>query len=251
MTIFLTMLLLGFLIGFVGVGGAALVVSVLVAFFNIPVHTALGVSLGAMAFTTLSGAYSHFRDGNVSLKIGGAISIFSAFGAFLGAKLAHFIPEGDLKFLTASLLFLSAVLVYLRLLSPWKSIFYDIRPQKECKGFHFWMVCLGIGLFNGLLSGTFGFGAAQFIQLSLLIFFILPLNKIVGTTMLIILPMGVFGSFGYLLSDTLDLRLLMQVVVALMIGAYLGAKFTKRAPNLLLKAAMISLPVISGILLLI
>lgn len=41
--IFLSMLLLGTLIGFVGAGGAGVTITLLTVGFNIPIHIALGV----------------------------------------------------------------------------------------------------------------------------------------------------------------------------------------------------------------
>lgn len=43
--IFLSMLLLGTLIGFVGAGGAGVTITLLTVGFNIPIHIALGVAL--------------------------------------------------------------------------------------------------------------------------------------------------------------------------------------------------------------
>lgn len=42
--IFLSMLLLGTLIGFVGAGGAGVTITLLTVGFNIPIHIALGVA---------------------------------------------------------------------------------------------------------------------------------------------------------------------------------------------------------------
>jgi uncharacterized membrane protein YfcA len=55
MLLFVTMILIGILIGFTGAGGAGTVIAVLTAIFGIPVHTALGTSLASMIFTSLSG----------------------------------------------------------------------------------------------------------------------------------------------------------------------------------------------------
>ena len=57
MLILLSMFGLGLAIGFVGAGGAGLVIAVLTVVFGIPIHTALGTSLGAMIFTTMSGSF--------------------------------------------------------------------------------------------------------------------------------------------------------------------------------------------------
>ena len=56
--IFLSMLLLGAVIGFVGAGGAGVTITLLTVGFGVPIHTALAVALASMVFTTLSGALS-------------------------------------------------------------------------------------------------------------------------------------------------------------------------------------------------
>ena len=63
--LFLSMLVLGGIIGFVGAGGGGVVITLLVVGFGVPIHQALAVALGSMAFTTLSGAVSHYREGEV------------------------------------------------------------------------------------------------------------------------------------------------------------------------------------------
>ena len=146
----------------------------------------------------------------------------------------------------------SAVLVYTRLTWPDLPLFHTKEGQKPVTdGGRFWILATLAGIGNGLLSGTFGFGAAQFIQLSLLIFFAMPLFQSVGTTMLIILPIATFGGFGYLLSGYLDFMLFIQVLLGLMTGAYVGAKFTRHAPRWFLKWMMVLLPGVAGVLMIV
>lgn len=71
--IIITMLVMGVLLGFVGAGGAGFIIAILTLVFHIPIHVALATSLTAMAFTTLSGVISHYREGNVVLTIGGIV----------------------------------------------------------------------------------------------------------------------------------------------------------------------------------
>lgn len=63
--LFLSMLLMGGIIGFVGAGGSGVIITLLVVGFGVPIHQALAVALGSMAFTTLSGAISHYREREV------------------------------------------------------------------------------------------------------------------------------------------------------------------------------------------
>ncbi len=248
------MLGMGMVIGFVGAGGAGAVIAILTLAFQIPVHTAVGTSLAAMMFTTISGALSHFREGNINFKVGVTVGMAGFVGAFIGAKIATtYLSDNNLKLCTASMLIASAVLVYSRLTWPNLPIFHTRGGQSEpnTTGAKFWPLAIIAGIGNGLLSGTFGFGAAQFIQLTLLIFFDMALFQSVGTTMLIILPIAISGGLGYLLSGFLDMMLFVQVLLGLMIGAYVGAKFTRHAPRWLLKWAMVMMPGLAGLLMII
>ena len=251
MLILLTMFFMGCMLGFVGAGGAGVVIAVMVTFFGIPIHMALGTSLGAMAFTTLSGAYSHFREGNVVTRIGLAMGLFGACGAFAGAKISVSLPGSLMHWLTGAMLLLSAVLIYMKVFFPNSGVFSYVRESKVLEGRRFWITAMLAGAVNGLLSGTFGIGATAFIQLTLLFFFGLGLREAVGTAMLVILPIAVMGGIGYLTSGFIDFMLFIEVVLGLMGGAYLGAKGTRRLPLLVLKIAMVAVPVLGGLLLIV
>lgn len=196
MLVFAAMLLLGAVIGFVGAGGAGVMITLLTVGFDVPIHTALGTSLAAMAFTTLSGSYSHFREGNVLRRLGLAMGLFGAVGAFCGALISSSLDTAVLTPLTAAALLLSALLIYLRIFHPHSPLFRQrfLTPR----GGRFWLLAGLTGLINGLISGACGVGAASFIQLSLLLVFNAPLYQTVGTTMLVILPIAVLGGAGFL-----------------------------------------------------
>jgi uncharacterized membrane protein YfcA len=246
MLIFIAMFGMGLLLGFVGAGGAGVVIAVLTVAFGIPIHTALGTSLGAMGFTTLSGVYSHFREDNVVIKCGLAVGIFGGLGAYLGVKIATFLPAYALTRLTACMLFLSAVLIGLRIFS---NVFSRLGNITAPEGGTFWVAAAGVGLVAGVLSGAFGIGGAPFIQIGLLVFFRLSLPQVAGTTMLVTLPIALFGGLGYLTAGYLDMDLFVKVIIGLMTGTYIGAKFTRRLPPAVLKTAMVVIPVVGGLLL--
>jgi uncharacterized protein len=248
-TILFTMLIMGLLLGFVGAGGAGVVIAVLTTVFGIPIHTALGTSLGAMAFTTLSGAYSHFREGNVNVKIGIPVGIIGAAGAFTGAKISSLLPADNLKWLTAGMLVLSAILIYVKVFYPEKGIFGRMQNGAVPGKIKFWLNACGLGFVTGLLSGTFGIGATPFIQIGLLFFFNVSLYQAVGTTMFVILPIAVLGGFGYMTAGYFDFGLFIKVVLGLMLGAYIGAKFTRRLYPIVLKTMMVAIPLTGAVLL--
>lgn len=246
--ILLTLFALGLLLGLTGGGGAGCVIAVLTTIFGVPIHLALGTSLSAMTFTTLSGTISHFREGNVHVRTGAVMGVFGAVGAFVGAKIATLIPSANLHTCTGCMIFLSAVLMYLRLYHPHSGPFAYTSTAELQPGWRFVLTAAPAGFVVGCLSGTFGIGATPFIQLVLLILFGLPLTLAVGTTMMVIMPIAIFGGLGYLLEGNLDFFLFAQVVVGLMTGAYIGAKFTKRIPWKILRVSMVLIPAIGAVI---
>ncbi|WEG12214.1 sulfite exporter TauE/SafE family protein [Pullulanibacillus sp. KACC 23026] len=247
MEIVLTMLVLGTILGFIGAGGSGFIIAFLTLLFKVPIHVALATSLTAMAFTSLSGAISHYREGNVSIKAGGIVGIFGGIGAFGGSKIASLIQENDMHYLTAGMLFLSAILLLFRMIY----LKNDDRTESSTNRYLFVLKAALLGIVTGILSGTFGIGSTPFIQLGLLTFLGLSLRKSVGTTMLVIIPIAVGGGTGFSTEGFLDVTLLIEVLVGTMVGAYIGAKFTNFLPKMVLKTAMVMVPFISGLLLLV
>ncbi|MDQ0245210.1 putative membrane protein YfcA [Bacillus fengqiuensis] len=247
MLIILTMFGLGALLGFVGAGGAGFIIAVLMLLFKIPIYKALGTSLAAMIFTSLSGAFSHYREGNVAMKAGLITGLFGAFGAFMGSKIAFIISSDILPWLTAGMLFLSSILLLVRLF-----VIKSSKEEKEEEGHSFFIgKAAFLGLLFGTVSGTVGIGSAPFIQVGLYTLLGLSVRQSVGTTMLVIIPIALGGGVGYVLEGYLDFFLLFQVLAGTMTGAYVGAKFTNLAPKNLLKVTMVATPAMAGLLLVI
>lgn len=252
MDILATMLLMGMILGFAGTGGSGFIIGILLAVFHVPVHTALGTSIAAMVFTTLSGSISHFREGNARLRSGLIIGAFGAGGAYAGTFVARMIAADQLIWLTSGMLFVSGLLIWLRTSKVFSAKERVLAEESdELKKVKFWVLAALTGLVTGSLSGVFGIGSTPFIQLALLILFGFPLRQAVGTTMVVILPIALFGSIGFFQAGFLDFVLLAQVVAGTMIGSYIGAKFTKRAPKLLLRSAMIMTPIAGSLLMLV
>lgn len=229
--------------------GAGFIIAMLTLIFHIPIHVALATSLTAMAFTTLSGVISHYREGNVVLIIGGIVGGFGAIGSYIGSKFGALIPAHLLHWFTAGMLFLSAIFMFIKLIK------FQNREELllvEVKKFskENMIKCICLGLVTGMMAGSFGIGSAPFIQLGLMVLLGLTIQQSVGTTMLVILPIAIGGGLGYSSEGYLDYILLLQVLIGTMLGAYIGAKFTNYAPRMLLKFSMIMTPVLAGCMLL-
>jgi len=240
--LFLAMLLLGLIIGFVGAGGAGVTIALLTAGFGVPIHTALAVALAAMVFTMISGTISHYREGEVVAKTGAVIGTGGILGALIGAEFAGCLPGSMLHDMTGWMLMMSAFTLYMKV---YHSAFLDhhFHLRKEMlDGKKLYIYGILCGMANGFLSGAFGIGAAAFIQLSLMVIFGVPLLKSIGTCMMIVLPISASGGLDYLFNGYLDYWIFAQTVAGLMLGAFFGAKVTHLAPLPFLKFMIVALP---------
>ena len=248
--IFLAMLIMGSVIGFVGAGGAGVTIALLTLAFDVPIHTAVAVALAAMTFTMLSGAYSHFREREVEVSTGLAMGIGGVIGAFIGANVSNLMPTAFLKTMTAIMLCASAALLYTKVYqAEWLNRHFHPR-QELLTGAPLYRKGILAGLVNGFLSGAFGIGAAAFIQITLMVSFGVTLLKSIGTCMMIILPMSASGGIGYFFTGHLDMTIFLQTLAGQAIGAWFGAKYTHLAPLPLLRFAIVATPTIGGLSLL-
>ncbi|MBA3414147.1 MAG: sulfite exporter TauE/SafE family protein, partial [Chloroflexia bacterium] len=173
---------LGVLLGFVGAGGAGLTVALLTSVFGLPVHQAIGTGLVAMCFVSVAGAASHYRQGNIAVRAGVIVGLAGIVGAVAGANFGQGIPDGTLKLLAGSALWVLALLVWLRTRYADRILALAAsgsgHPRRDL------IIAVALGLFGGVASAFFGVGMAPLLQLGLLTALRLPLRQSVGTTML-------------------------------------------------------------------
>jgi uncharacterized membrane protein YfcA len=278
--VIVTMFVVGLILGFIGAGGSGFIISILTVGFGFSIHTVLGTALLAMLLSSLSGAVSHYREGNMNLTTGTAVGAAGALGAFACSKVSNFIPSSELTWMTAVMLIVSGLALWLRMgiVSRRKKAeageaagaqagsgegadagegaqevsAIGIKPERiTLKHPTFWIKALGIGIVTGCLSGLFGIGSTPFIQIGLMAVLGMPVRIAAGTTMLVIIPIALGGGLGYYSLGHVDLGLLIQVSVSVMLGSYIGAKFTKRVPSPVLQTAMVVFPMIGGAILLV
>ncbi len=87
----------GFLAGLLGVGGGAVVVPALTLATDMTHYQALGTSLCAMSVPAMVGTFTHFRQGNVAMRIAPALAIGAFIGGYAGGKLGLQVNENVLR----------------------------------------------------------------------------------------------------------------------------------------------------------
>jgi uncharacterized protein len=242
--------LIGIIIGFVGAGGAGIVMAMLTSAYHLPIHAAIGTALGIMCLTTVSGAISHFREGNVAPRVGLVVGCAGALGAIAGAMLNQHAPAAPLQIASGLGLWGLAVLLYLR-----TRIVPSLLPANQWAGetprpFGDWATSVGLGLSGGTAAAFLGVGMAPFLQLGYLSALRLPLRQTVGTTMFTLVFISATGSLALWRAGDVSLPHLIGGTAGLASGAFIGARFTRRAPRGVLRWSVLAVPVVAGALLL-
>jgi uncharacterized membrane protein YfcA len=103
-------LIAGIFSGLIGIGGATIIIPVLVLLFGLSQHTAQGTTLALMVPPIgLLAAWTYYRAGYVDLKIAALICVGFFVGGLIGARIATEIPEQLLRRIFGVVLFLMSL----------------------------------------------------------------------------------------------------------------------------------------------
>jgi uncharacterized membrane protein YfcA len=234
--------LIGLLIGFVGAGGAGVAVAILTTAFNLPAHTAIGTALVAMFFVTVSGAISHLREGNVAPRLGLVVGLSGVAGAIPGADSSQAVDDQTLAMAAGLALWGLAGLMWLRtrLTGALPASRESVWSGESARSPREWLAGIGLGATGGAAAAFLGVGMAPLLQL----------GQTVGTTMLVLVFISASGGAALTRHGDVSLPHLLGLTIGLASGAYIGARFTRRAPRRLLRSAVVTIPFVAGAMLL-
>jgi len=234
----------GFFAGLLGVGGGGVMVPVLAVMFaalGFPeahlMHLALGTSMAAIVFTSVSSLRAHHRHGAVLWSVVKAIAPGIVVGTLAGAQLATWMPTRALAIFFA--VFMSYVA--LQMIANVKP-----KPARQLPGAAgMFGVGAGIGGFSALVAIGGGSLSVPFMT-----WCNIKMHQAIGTSSAIGFPIAVAGTVGYLWSGLhatragmlpeysfgfIYLPALAALVVASVFAAPLGARLAHKLPVATLK----------------
>jgi uncharacterized membrane protein YfcA len=244
----LVTLSVGVLLGYIGAGGAGVLVALLTTAFGLEIHTAIGTALAAMCVLTVTGAISHFREGNVAPRVALIAGPSGAIGAIIGAQFSVNVPERSLEIVAGLALWLLAFLVWLR--SRLSMTDGTANPRQVGRTPREVISSIGLGASGGVASAFFGVGMTPYIQLGMLSFLKLPLRITVGTTMMTLIFISGAGALALAQQGSVSPKHLVASIVGLSIGSWFGAKLTRRFSLNALRNTIAIVPLVAGSMLL-
>jgi uncharacterized protein len=231
---YISLFLVGLILGTLGGGGSILSVPILVYLFALDTVIASAYSLFVVGSTSLVGSILKHKAQLISFRTGFTFGIPSILAIFCMRKwIIPSIPDIVLQVGLVPLTKRTLILIIFAFLMILASILMIRRKNKltnirhEPRHLSFLIL---LGLFTGFLSGLVGVGGG-FIIIPVLIYFTdLPFKTAVGTTLLIIASNSLIGFAGDMMNYTLNWKFLFTITGLAILGICIGSKFTMSLP---------------------
>lgn len=241
--IIVMILLIGLLAGclgaLVGLGGGVIMLPGLQLLAGFDLTKAIGTTLFAVIFTSLSAAQGHYRAGNVRLRSAG----YAALGGLIGVLLGSYVFA---EYLSTSFTVLEVSLGIFFLFTAYRmgrDTYLDVSGkrvltavemnQKEKESFAA-LFCLGF--FTGSLTGMLGVGGGFIFTPGFMLIGGLSPQVAVGTTMLAMLPISLSGGLIKLYQGYVNPPAGIILGLGTALGAQVGVWVSTRMSPTLLKA---------------
>lgn len=242
-------LLVGFLVGLTGVGGASLLTPLLIV-IGINPTMAVGTDLFYNSITKLFGTIRHMRQKTVDLRLVLYLAAGSIPGAVVSIVLLHRFgtfyhnQEHIVRAALGVMLIVVAVMTIVKQLfeGKWKENKWQAKPLERKKA-----LTVAIGAALGFVVGLTSIGSGSLFAIALMYLFRISAARLVGTdiahALLLVTAAGLLHA-GY---GNVDYGLALQLLLGSVPGVWVGSSLTGKVPPKPLRAVMASLILISGI----
>jgi uncharacterized protein len=250
--------LIGLSLGLLGGGGSILTVPILVYVLGFGAKQAIAMSLAVVGATSLFGAVSHWRSGNVKVRIALVFGSVAMAGTYLGARLAIFFTGAAQLALFALVMLIAAVFMLRdgRALDPHESIVGEpVDPattlplasilSRSPARVSFAIIVVE-GLAVGVLTGLVGVGGGFLIVPVLVLLGNLTMRQAVGTSLVVIAMKSAAGFLGYLGQVEIPWGFMTLFTAVSVVGILIGAWLVQFVPQGMLKRAFAVFLVVMG-----
>ena len=246
-------LLIGVLVGMTGMGGGSLMTPILILFFKFDPAIAVGTDILHGAVFKSFGAVRHRRLGTVRLRLGLWMLVGSApmslVGVWTVGYLTHRYGEG-VDSVQGKILACMLIVGGLAFLA--KAIMHREPPKNELRRLsnRDRIVAVCIGAVGGFVVGLTSVGSGTLFGLAMLMSFPLSAKVIVGTDIFHAAALLWVAGFGHLVAGNVDLGAIGWLLLGSIPGVLIGSQVSVGLPDRLLRFALATALILSGIKLL-
>ena len=234
-------LFVGFVVGLTGMGGGALMTPILVLLFKVQPLMAVSSDIVASMIMKPVGGGVHWRRGTVHVGLVKWLVLGSVPSAFLGVLLLKNSGQGEalqhhIKLaLGLALLVVALGLIIRPLLVRGRKAGDSMEPLVVKR-----LPTVLIGIAGGLVVGVTSVGSGSLMIILLLMLYPkLRLSELVGTDLVQAVPLVASAALGHAFFGDFRLALTASILVGSIPGVFIGAQLSSRAPDGLIRPALI------------
>lgn len=233
-------LLAGLLGAILGLGGGIIMLPALQLLLEYEPALMVGTTMLAVVFTSASGAWGHFRNGNVFWREGALIGAGGLVGMVLGSWVfkRYLSLNSDILLLLLGILFLFMTVKMSR--EAWREFRAAatgaaVITEPAPLGGGRVAALLLLGALTGVFSGMLGVGGGWIMVPGLLMISRVSPHQAVGTTLLAMLPIALLGAGIKLYQGFVNVPEGLLLGLGAALGALLGAYVSRYIPSRIMK----------------
>ncbi|NEW06301.1 sulfite exporter TauE/SafE family protein [Paenibacillus sp. SYP-B3998] len=252
LSILLMGVLVGFLVGLTGVGGASLLTPVLVM-IGIHPSIAVGTDLLYNSITKLFGTIQHWRQKTIDFKLVKMLAMGSIPGVILAVTCLKLFESNYLNQEMIIKHALGYVLILVALATMFKVFFghklkenrWQLKSLAEKRG-----LTITIGAVLGFIVGLTSIGSGSLYAIAMLYFFRMSTAQLVGTDIAHAFFLATTAGLLHASMGNVNYMLVLNLLIGSIPGVLIGSMLSAKAHTNLLRTIIASLVLLSGIKLL-
>lgn len=242
----------GFLSGMFGVGGGFILTPFLM-FLGIPPAVAVATQSTQVVASSVSGVLTHWRKGNVDIKMGAVLLGGGLAGSLLGIQLFNALKaagQADLFIALSYVIFLGSIggLMFYESLQAVRAGGSSIGGTRREPGGHYWVhgwplkmrfqrsrlyisaiPPLLLGLLIGVLSVVMGVGGGFILVPAMIYLLRMPTSIVIGTSLFQIIFVAAFSTLLHAMTNhSVDAILALLLIAGGVVGAQFGVRYGER-----------------------
>ena len=244
----------GLVVGLTGVGGGSLMTPILIFFFGIKPHLAIGTDLLFAAFTKMGGTVNLVRSRVIDWRIVGQV----AAGSIPASLATLYVLDGMGPANPATQAIMTTTLGAALLLTAVATLYKALRgkaaPAKitaeqletATRALH-WALPMLFGAVIGVLVTLTSVGAGAIgVIVLMLLYPALPLPRIIAADIAHAVPLTLVAGFGHASLGTVDWMLLLKLLAGSLPGIWLGTHLMHKTPERVIRSLLSALLAYAG-----
>jgi uncharacterized membrane protein YfcA len=245
----------GLVVGLTGVGGGSLMTPLLIFFFGLKPHLAIGTDLLFAAFTKMGGSFALARSRVIDWRIVGSMAAGSIPASLLTLYVLHLLGPANPVVQQAMTTTLGAALLLTAVATLYKVVAGKAAPRSveaaalraAAKPTHRGLPVLLGAVIGALVTLTSVGAGAIGVLVLMLLYPALPLPRIVAADIAHAVPLTLVAGFGHAWIGTVDWSLLALLLAGSLPGIWLGSHLMLRTPERVIRSLLSLLLAYAGV----